>query len=108
MPTIPADTTDLDKPITKGGIYICPLLSTTNFTEAPGPEGFSLPYYETFTNAIYDPFLEAFNATPGGKPFPRDFLFPYISVFLKRGKNPLSCGSYCTISLLNCSLKIFT
>lgn len=78
--------------------------------KAPGPDGYSIGYYNTFFEQLASPFLTAFNAV--ALPVEPDQLSKYsleshITVVHKQGKDPLSCAGYRPISLLNTDLKLF-
>lgn len=53
-------------------------------------------------------FLAAFNAILDGHSLPADMLSASVTMIPKPGKDPLLCGSYRPISLLNCDVKLFT
>lgn len=76
--------------------------------KAPGPDGYTLTYYKTFSNILTPHFLAAYNDAGEGALPPEDSLRAFISVIPKEGKDPLLCQNYRPISLLNIDLKIFT
>ena len=75
--------------------------------KSPGPEGFPTKFYRTFSGLL-GPFLswlfaECLNNTSKLQP---SLFQASISLLLKKNKDPLECGSYRPISLLNCDYKI--
>lgn len=70
--------------------------------KAPGPGGYSLPYYKTFGDLLIPHFLSAYIE---GTIFPEDTLQAHITVVPKEGKYPLYYQNYRPISLLNVDLK---
>lgn len=76
--------------------------------KSPGPDGFMLVYYRTFSDSLSPHFLRAFNTVGEGQPFPLDTLRAHITIIPKKSKDPKDCRSYRPISLLNVDLKLFT
>lgn len=75
--------------------------------KAPGPDGYTLQYYQTLLPILGPQIVKLFNAIGPDTNFTRDTLQAHISV-IHKGKYPSSCGSYRPISLLNVDLKLFT
>lgn len=76
--------------------------------KTPGPDGFPVEFYKVFVSKLA-PFLRLLfqEITSDGK-LPPTMTQATISVFLKKGRDPLDCGSYRPISLLCCDYKILT
>lgn len=75
--------------------------------KSPGPDGFSIAYYKTFSELLVQTFLRAFNLLSSTIPPPNNLLEAHISVVPKPGKDPLLASNYRPISLLNVNIKIF-
>uniref|UniRef100_A0A803JYV6 Reverse transcriptase domain-containing protein n=1 Tax=Xenopus tropicalis TaxID=8364 RepID=A0A803JYV6_XENTR len=75
--------------------------------KTPGPDGLPADWYKASTELI-SPWLHKtlLDATEKNK-LPRSFNTALIVVIPKEGKDPLECGSYRPISLLNVDAKIF-
>lgn len=76
--------------------------------KAPRPDGFTLQYYKTILPILGPYMVKLFNAVGSDTIFPRDTLKTRVSVIDREGKDPTSCGSYRSISLLKIDLKLFT
>lgn len=76
--------------------------------KAPGPDGFTLQYYQSLLPTLGPYLVKLFHALSSDTNFPRDTLKAHISIILKEGKDLSSCGSYRPVSLLNVDLKLFT
>lgn len=69
--------------------------------KAPGPDGFTIDFFKTFTEKLIDPLLEMFNYAIENNQLPQTLQRALIIVLLKPGKDPRLCGSYRPISLVN-------
>ncbi len=69
--------------------------------KAPGPDGFPLEFYKA---QFYFSFFQKVFRMVGC--LPAILYQATISLLLKKEKNPLECGSYRPISLLNCDYEI--
>lgn len=76
--------------------------------KAPGPDGFTLQYYQALLPLLGPHMVRMFNGLGDGATLPRDTLRAHISLIPKESKDPSACGSYRPISLLNLDLKLFT
>lgn len=76
--------------------------------KAPGPDGFTLQYYQALLLLLGPYMVRMFNGLGDGATLPRDTLRAHISLIPKEGKDPSACGSYRPISLLDLDLKVFT
>lgn len=74
--------------------------------KSPGPDGYTVEFYKTFS-ATTAPFLtEVLNEAYSKGNLPPSMCEASISLLLKKDKDPLICGSYRPISLLNVDVKI--
>ncbi len=74
--------------------------------KAPGPDGFPTEFYKVFSNLLSPILLLVFSESLQNGCLPASLYQATISLLLKKDKNPLECGSYRLISLLNCDYKI--
>ncbi len=74
--------------------------------KAPGPDGFPTEFYKVFPNLLSPILLLVFSESLQNGCLPASLYQATISLLLKKDKNPLECGSYRPISLLNCDYKI--
>lgn len=75
---------------------------------APGPDGFSMPYYKAFSEILTPYLTRFFNSMTKGSPIGNQLNMVYISVIPKPGKDASQIGNYIPISLINKDLKILT
>lgn len=75
--------------------------------KAPGLDGYTIQYYKTLLPLLAQHMVAFLNAVGSDATFPRDTLRAHISLIHKEGKDPMSCGSYRPILLLNIDLKLF-
>lgn len=76
--------------------------------KSPGPDGFPAGFYKTFWKQRPPDLLEMFTESYRSGTLPHSLNQACISLLLKKGKDPLSCGSYRPISLLNADFKILS
>lgn len=69
--------------------------------KAPGPDGFTVKFFKRFGDKLLPSLLTLFEESVVKGQLP-----PMFSLILKKGKDPLSCGSYHPISLLNVDCKL--
>ncbi len=74
--------------------------------KSPGPDGYPVEFYKKFSSQLSPILLEMFNHSFRQNHLPRTLTEASISLLLKPGKDPLDCGSYRPISLLNVDVKI--
>ncbi len=70
-------------------------------SKTPGPDGFTVEFFKTFSKLISPILLDAFNEAFAAKILPPVFYEAFISVLLKESTDPMEPGSYWPISLLN-------
>uniref|UniRef100_A0A8C7R9H5 Reverse transcriptase domain-containing protein n=1 Tax=Oncorhynchus mykiss TaxID=8022 RepID=A0A8C7R9H5_ONCMY len=105
MPSIDTDSHDcLEEEFTLEEIATA--VSAMKSGKSPGPDGFPTEFYRTFSGLLC-PFLSRlFAECLNTSKLPPSLYQASISLLLKKNKDPLECGSYCPISLLNCDYKI--
>lgn len=85
---------------------IATAVSAMKSGKSPGPDGFPTEFYRTFSGLLC-PFLSRlFAECLNTSKLPPSLYQASISLLLKKNKDPLECGSYRPISLLNCDYKI--
>lgn len=93
MPKIPEEGAgDIDGPITIE--EFSEALKSLKPGKAPGPDGYTLLYYKTFSEKLAPQFLAAFNSIRDGQTMPMETLMAHITVIPKEGKDPALCASY--------------
>lgn len=76
--------------------------------KSPGPDGFTAEYYKCFANLLVPYLTDMYNEARTSGHLPRTLSEASISLLLKKDKDPLLCGSYRPISLLNVDFKILS
>ena len=74
--------------------------------KTPGPDGFSSEFYKKFVDQLSPLLQTLFNESLSIGTLPPTLYQAIIIVLPKKNKNPLHCGSYRPISLLNVDYKI--
>ncbi|CAJ0965749.1 unnamed protein product [Ranitomeya imitator] len=74
--------------------------------KAPGPDGFPVELYRRYRGILAPLLLKVFKEIWKGGCLPDTFYEAHIIVLKKEGKDPLECGSYRPISLVNVDYKI--
>jgi hypothetical protein len=74
--------------------------------KSPGLDGFPIDFYRSFLPKLIEPLCSMFNYAIETEKLPDTLDQALITVLSKPGKDPLLCGSYRPISLLNTSYKI--
>lgn len=75
---------------------------------APGPDGFSVPYYKTFADTLATFLTRFFYCKRKGDPLDNQPNFVFMAVIPKPDKNMELVGNYRHILLINNNLKILT
>lgn len=105
IPNIEAAAKDnLDKPIHLQEIIDS--IQKMQSGKSPGPDGYLVEFYKKFSSQLAPILLEMFNHSFNQNHLPQTLTEASISLLLKPGKDPLYCGSYQPISLLNADVKI--
>lgn len=76
--------------------------------KTPGLDGIPNEFYKHFISELGPELLKTFNTAVVSGHLPSSMTESLITIILKKGKNPLDCGSYRPISLLCCDAKLFT
>ncbi|CAJ1062856.1 LINE-1 reverse transcriptase -like protein [Xyrichtys novacula] len=74
--------------------------------KAPGPDGYPVEFYKIFSNKLAPLLSKMYTDSLGKGLLPQTLTEASISLILKPDKDPLNCGSYRPISLLNADYKI--
>lgn len=83
-------------------------ISKLKANKSPGPDGFPAEWYKKFRNELSPFLLKILNLALRHGKMPPSWKQATISVIPKGGKDPLNCGSFRPISVLNIDYKIFT
>ena len=106
LPTISTvDREELDKPISQGEILAS--IKKMASGKAPGDDGFSINFYKVFSSTLVEKLQRVFNEAKEKGHLPDSTNSSLITVLLKPDRDPLQCGSYRPISLLNSDRKIY-
>ncbi|XP_059203363.1 uncharacterized protein LOC131982778 isoform X4 [Centropristis striata] len=97
---------ELERPITL--IELEAAVKSLQSGKSPGPDGFPAEFYKTFWKQLAPHLLEMFTESYKSGTLPHTLNQACISLLLKKGKGPLSCGSYRPISLLNADFKLLS
>lgn len=76
--------------------------------KTPGPDGFTVEFFKLFSATIAPALQKMYNESFARGCLPPTLSEASISLLLKSDKDPLICGSYRPISLLNVDLKILS
>ncbi|CAJ0951192.1 unnamed protein product [Ranitomeya imitator] len=76
--------------------------------KAPGPDGFPIELYRKYRDILAPLLLRVFQGVCERGSMPDTFYEANIILLKKEGKDPLECGSYRPISLVNVDYKVFT
>ena len=76
--------------------------------KTPGPDGFTVEFFKLFSLTIAPVLQSMYNESFADGHLPPTLLEASISLLLKNDKDPLMCGSYRPISLLNVDFKILS
>lgn len=101
-----SDAAKLELPITKEEIISA--IQAMQSGKTPGPDGFSTEFFKKFSSELAPALLEMFNDSLERGILPTTLRQATISLILKKDKDPLDCGAYRPISLLNVDVKILS
>lgn len=87
-------------------IEIINAIMTMQSGKAPGPHGYPIEFFKTFSNKLSSMLLDMFNDSMSRGSLPQTLAEASISLLLKPGKDQTECNSYRPISLLNSDVKI--
>ena len=98
------DSTGLGAPITISEVKEA--IDSLQSNKSPGPDGYSTEFYKTFSMTLAPVLVRLFNDAFLKGQLPPTLSEASITLLLKKDKDPLLCGSYRPISLLNVDYKI--
>ena len=81
-------------------------LKSMQNNKAPGPDGFPVDFYKTFSHLLAPLLLDMFNDSLEQGSITQTLNPASISLILKKDKDPKECGSWRPISLLNSDVKL--
>lgn len=97
---------DLERPVTTS--ELAEAVKSLQSGKSPGPDGFPADFYKLFWKQLAPHILEMFTESFYLGILPHTLNQASISLLLKKGKDPLQCGSYRPISLLNADFKLLS
>lgn len=83
---------ELERPIT--AVELEAAVKSLQSGKSPGPGGFPAEFYKTFWKQLAPHLLQMFTESYNLGTLPHTLHQACISLLLKKGKDPLSCGSY--------------
>ncbi len=105
LPSIDSETTaELETPFSVEEINAS-IMSMQN-AKSPGPDGFPSEFYKKCKNKLSPLLSNVFEESFSSGTLPPTMRQAVISLIFKKNKDPLDCGSYRPISLLNVDSKI--
>lgn len=97
---------DLERPVTAS--ELAEAVKSLQSGKSPVPDGFPADFYKLFWKQLAPHLLEMFTESFNLGFLPHTLNQACILLLLKKGKNPLQCGSYQPISLLNVDFKLLS
>ncbi len=97
---------ELEHPIT--AIELEAAVKSLQSGKSLGPDGFPAEFYKIFWKQLAPNLLEMFTESFKSGTLSQTLNQACISLLLKKGKDPLLCGLYCPISLLNVDFKLLS
>ncbi len=97
---------NLGDPVTE--LEIQEAIKSMKSGKSPGPDGFTVEFYKAFASLLAPILVNLYNDSLKVGFLPPTLSDASISLLLKKDKDPTSCDSYRTISLLNVDFKILT
>lgn len=101
-----ASAQSLENPITLVELNTA-MISLQN-GKCPGPDGYPIEFFKKFWIKLAPLLLDMFNESFKSGDLPRTLSQAFISLILKKDKDPLLCSSYRPISLLNVDFKLLS
>lgn len=96
----------LDEPMTNSEIISA--IKNIQNGKSPGPDGFTIEFYKKFGELLSPIMLDMYQESFLSGILPQTMRRATISLISKKDKNPIKCGSYRPISLLNVDNKILS
>ncbi len=100
------DVEYLERPITLEEVN--KTIQSLPMGKTPGTDGIPSEFYKQFSEDLGPEMLKTFRSAIDMGKLPPSMTESIITLILKKGKDPLECGSYRPISLLCCDEKLFT
>lgn len=97
--------TDLNTPISIQ--ELCSVIGSLPQGKAPGPDGYSNKYYQTFSSILAPHLCTIFNQAMTTGSVPAELLQATVITLPKTGKSPDSSANFWPISLLNLDIKLY-
>lgn len=107
IPVIPLDCIEkMEKPLTVEELYTA--ISQMQSGKSPGPDGYPIEFYKKFQHKLAPVLIDMYNESFSDLNLPPTLTQAFISLILKKDRDPLSCSSYRPISLLNVDFKLLS
>lgn len=94
----------LDGPLSRE--EVARAISALQTNKCPGPDGFPVEFYKTFSAKLLPMLLNMYNESFKSGSLSKTLREASITLLLKKNKDPQSCGSYRPVSLLPVHFKI--
>ncbi|XP_068089301.1 uncharacterized protein [Hyperolius riggenbachi] len=106
LPSLSQDHLDsLNAPIT--ALEVISLIKSLKHNKAPGPDGYSNEYYQTYATILAPRLAKVFNTFRSSGQIPQEYLLATVVVLPKAGKDLSNPASFRPISLLNTDTKLY-
>lgn len=96
----------LDQPISVEELGVA--MASMQGGKCPGPDGYPVEFYRKFFPLLAPLLVDMYNESYTSLMLPSTLTQATISLILKKNKDPLDCGSYRPISLLNVDFKLLS
>ena len=87
----PGEAAGLEEELSVGGIASA--IGSMQSSKSPGPDGYPTDFYQKFSRQLSPLLLLVFKESFSLRALPSTMRDAGISLLLKKGKNPLECGS---------------